>query len=82
MRFFDWYEQHITESLIISAVILYLQIPHTLTAADCFFHLGMGVFGANPITDFLLYGIDLLEMIPIISTTLAIVAKVRHNFFR
>jgi hypothetical protein len=80
MRFLDWYEKHITESMIVSAVILYLQIPHTITAADCFFHVHMGLYGMNPITDFLLYGIDLLELIPIISTTLAIISKLRHKF--
>lgn len=80
MRFFDWYERHITESMIATAVILYLQIPHTITAADCFFNLKIGVFGSNPVLDFLLYGIDLLETVPIISVTLAIISKLRHKF--
>lgn len=80
MQFLDWYEKHITESMIVSAIILYLQIPHTITAADCFFQVNMGLYGMNPVTDFLLYGIDLLELIPIISTTLAIISKLRHKF--
>lgn len=81
-KFFDWYERHITESMIVTAVILYLQIPHTVTAAECFFgdHDQTLLFGKNIVIDFLLYGIDLLEMIPIVSTTLAIVSKVRHKF--
>lgn len=79
MRFFDWYERHITESLIITAIILYLQIPHTISAAECFFSGNIGLFGIHPVTDFLLYGIDLLELIPIVSVTLALISKIRHK---
>lgn len=80
-RFLDWYERHMAKSLIISAVILYAQIPHTITAAECFFgdHDHTIIFGKNIILDFLIYGIDLLELIPIIGVTLAIVSKVRHK---
>ena len=80
-RFLDWYERHMAKSLIISAVILYAQIPHTITAAECFFgdHDHTLIFGKNIILDFLIYGIDLLELIPIIGITIAIVSKVRHK---
>ena len=80
-KFLNWYERHMAKSLIISAVILYAQIPHTITAAECFFgdHDHTMIFGKNVILDFLIYGIDLLELIPIIGITLAIVSKVRHK---
>jgi len=78
-RFLDWYNRHLTESLAISAVILYLQIPHTISAAECFFDGNLGLFGIHPITDFLLYGIDLLELIPIIGVTLSIIANMRKK---
>ena len=80
-KFLDWYEKHMAKSLIISAVILYAQIPHTITAAECFFgdHDHTLIFGKNIILDFLIYGIDLLELIPIIGITIAIVSKVRHR---
>ena len=78
-RFLDWYNMHLTESLAISAVILYLQIPHTISAAECFFDGNLGLFGIHPITDFLLYGIDLLELIPIIGVTLSIIANMREK---
>ena len=78
-RFLDWYNRHLTESLSISAVILYLQIPHTISAAECFFDGNLGLFGIHPITDFLLYGIDLLELIPIIGVTLSIIANMRKK---
>ena len=81
VRFLNWYERHITASLLISAIILYAQIPHTITAAECFFgdHDHTLIFGKNAILDFLIYGIDLLELIPIIGVTLAIVSKARHK---
>jgi hypothetical protein len=79
MSFFDWYERHITESLGITAFILYLQIPHTISAGECFFQGSVGLLRIHPILDFLLYGIDLLEMIPLVAVTLAIISKVRHK---
>jgi len=78
-RFWDWYENKILEALIPSAVILYLQIPHTLTAADCFFDGNFGLYGFSSITDVLLYGIDLLEIIPIIAITMQIFAQIRKR---
>tara|TARA_R110002020_G_scaffold233_4_gene1215 strand:- start:4284 stop:4538 length:255 start_codon:yes stop_codon:yes gene_type:complete len=80
IRFLNWYERHLTESLALSAFVLYLQIPHTISAAECFFDGNLGLFGVHPVTDFLLYGIDLLEAIPIIGVTLAIITRVRKHF--
>jgi len=78
MGFFAWYEKHVTESLVITAIILYLQIPHTISAAECFFAEGsLGLYGFHPITDFLLYGVDLLELIPIATVTLVIITKLK-----
>ena len=70
-----------TKSLIVSGIILYAQIPHTITAAECFFgdHDHTMIYGKNIILDFLIYGIGLLELIPIIGITLAIVSKVRKK---
>ena len=79
-NFLAWYDRHLTESLTLSALILYLQIPHTISAAECFFDGNLGLFGIHPVTDFLLYGIDLLEAIPIIGVTLAIIARVKGKY--
>ena len=80
-RFLEWYDRHMTKSLIITAIILYAQIPHTITAAECFFgdHDHTLIFGKNIVLDFLIYGIDLLELVPIIGITIAIVSKLRHK---
>ena len=77
-RFLDWYESHIGKSLIISAVILYMQIPHSWWALECIFGEGI-LHGHGVVIDFFLYGIDTLEMIPIIAITLAIITKVRKD---
>jgi hypothetical protein len=76
--FLDWYERHMAKSLIISAVILYMQIPHSWWALECIWGEGI-LHGHGVIVDFFLYGIDTLEMIPIIGVTLAIIAKIRHK---
>ena len=45
---------------------------------ECIFGQGI-LHGHGVVVDFLLYGIDTLEMIPIIGITLAIITKVRKN---
>ena len=77
-KFFDWYERHMVKSLIVSAVILYMQIPHSWWALECIFGEGI-LHGHGIIIDFFLYGIDTLEMIPIISITLLIITKARKH---
>jgi hypothetical protein len=77
-RFLDWYEKHIVKSLIVTAIILYLQIPHFVWGGDALLTTGL-VYNVNPMLDFLLYGIDLLELIPIIGITIAIISKMRHK---
>ena len=77
-RFLNWYERHITASLFISAGILYAQIPHSCWALECIFGECV-LHGHGMVVDFFLYGIDTLELIPIIGVTLAIVSKVRHK---
>ena len=76
--FWAWYEKHTTESLLVTAIIIYMQIPHMVWAGDVYLQTGM-ISHIHPLLDFFLYGIDTLEMIPIIGITLAIVAKVRHK---
>tara|TARA_B100001245_G_scaffold78284_1_gene55783 strand:+ start:768 stop:938 length:171 start_codon:yes stop_codon:yes gene_type:complete len=55
-----------------------MQIPHSWWALECIWGEGF-LHGHGVIVDFFLYGIDTLEMIPIIGVTLAIVSKLRHK---
>ena len=73
-RFMEWSNRRMVESLAISAVILYLQIPHSWWALECIFGEGI-LHGHGIVVDFLLYGIDTLEMIPIIGVTLTLIAR-------
>ena len=77
-RFWTWYERHTTKSLVIMAIIIYIQIPHMVWAGDAILQSGV-VWGANPILDFLLYGIDLIEVIPMISVAMMIYAKIKRK---
>ncbi len=76
-RFYHWYERQIEKSLLISAIILYLQIPHSLWAFQCIY--GEGFMHHNIATDFLLYGIDTLELIPIIGVTSSLIILIRKK---
>lgn len=62
------------ENMILQAVILYLQIPHMIWAADVAF-LGKQLTSGFPAPlAFLLYGVDLIEWIAIINVTLTLIA--------
>lgn len=73
------WESFVTGSLIASAAVLYAQIPHSISAADCMLGLGLGVAHQHPILDFFLYSIDLLEIIPIAGVTIALIAKLKSK---
>ena len=51
--FLDWYERHMAKSLIISAVILYMQIPHSWWALECIWGEGI-LHGHGVVVDFFL----------------------------
>ena len=79
-RFFNWYEKKLTESVVISLAIMYIQIPHMWAATECFYnHNHAMVFGANPFLDFLLLGIDFVEFIPMTALTLQAIAQIRKK---
>ena len=77
-EFWSWYERHTTESLLITAVIIYIQIPHMVWAGDAILQTDM-VWGVNPVLDFLLYGIDLIEVIPMINIGMLIYSRIRNK---
>ena len=75
-RFWAWYEKHTTKSLFITAVIIYIQIPHMIWNADLYLQAGL-VSNYHPVLDFFLYGVDLIEIIPMISISMMIFSKLR-----
>ena len=65
-RFWSWYERHMTESLALTALIIYMQIPRMIWNADLYLEAGM-ISHVHPVLDFFLYGVDLIEIISIIN---------------
>jgi len=63
-KFWNWYSKWFEKTLWLTAIILLIQIPHMIWAGDLFLQLGL-IAGAHPALDFLLYGVDLIE-IPLI----------------
>ena len=65
-RFWNWYENKILGSIIIIAIIQFVQIPHMVWNADLYLEMGL-ISRVNPVLDFLLYGVDLIEIVSIIN---------------
>ena len=65
-KFWSWYENKILGSIIIIAVIQFIQIPHMIWNADLYLEIGV-VSRLHPALDWLLYGVDLIEIVSIIN---------------
>jgi len=65
-RFWKWYESKILGSIIIIAVIQFIQIPHMIWNADLMLEVGV-ISRVHPVIDWLLYSVDLIEIISIIN---------------
>ena len=77
-KFWSWYDRHTTESLLITAIIIYMQIPHMVWAGDVYLQLGI-ISHIHPVLDFFLYGIDLVEIIPMINIGMLIYNRIRKK---
>ena len=77
-KFWSWYERHVTESLILTAFIIYIQIPHVVWNADLYLESGM-ISRVHPILDFFMYGVDLIEIFPMINIGFLIYSTIRKK---
>ena len=77
-NFWIWYDKHTTKSLLITAIIIYIQIPHMIWNADLYLQIGM-ISHINPVLDFFLYGVDLIEVIPMINIAMLIYSKIKKR---
>ena len=64
-RFWKWYEDKILGSIIIIAIIQFIQIPHMVWNADLYLQTGV-ISRLHPALDWLLYGVDLIEIVSIL----------------
>ena len=76
--FWSWYERHVTESLILTAFIIYIQIPNMIWNADLYLQTGM-ISRVNPVLDFFFYGVDLIEIFPMINIGFLIYSRIRKK---
>jgi len=65
-RFWNWYENKILGSVVIIAIIQFIQIPHMIWNADLYLEFGV-ISRIHPAIDWLLYGVDLIEIVSIIN---------------
>ena len=79
-RFWKWYEDKILGSIIIIAVIQFIQIPHMIWNADMMLEAGL-ISRVHPVIDWLLYGVDLIEIISIVNVGMIMYSliKKRHE---
>ena len=79
-RFWAWYENKILGSIIIIAIIQFIQVPHMIWNADIMLEAGI-VSRVHPVIDWFLYGVDLIEIISIINVIMIIYSliKTRRN---
>lgn len=77
-KFWQWYDRHLTESLFLTAFIIYIQIPHMVWAGDLWLQTGL-ISHVHPILDFILYGIDLVEIPLMVNVSMLIYSRVRKK---
>jgi hypothetical protein len=79
-KFWKWYEDKILGSIIIIAIIQFIQIPHMVWNADLMLRLGI-ISNVHPILDWFLYGVDLIEIVSIINVGMIMYSliKVRRS---
>ena len=65
-KFWNWYENKILGSIVIIAIIQFIQVPHMVWNADIMLEAGM-ISRVHPIIDWFLYGVDLIEIISIVN---------------
>ena len=65
-RFWNWYENKILGSIVIIAIIQFIQVPHMIWNADMMLEMGT-ISRVHPVIDWFLYGVDLIEIISIIN---------------
>ncbi len=77
-RFWAWYENKILGSIIIIAIIQFIQIPHMVWNADLYLELGF-ISRLHPVLDFLLYGVDLIEIVSIINVGMIVYSLIQKR---
>jgi len=79
-RFWNWYEDKVLGSVILIAIIQFIQIPHMIWNADMMLESGV-ISRVNPILDWLLYGVDLIEIVSIVNVGMIMFSLLRKKYY-
>lgn len=77
-KFWNWYDDKILGSIIIIAIIQFIQIPHMIWNADLMLQTGI-ISRVNPVIDWLLYGVDLIEIVSIINVGMIMFSLIKKR---
>ena len=79
-RFWKWYHGKSIYAILLIFIIQWIQVPHMLWALDLYLNIGW-IAGISPILDWLLYGVDLIEIVSIVMITMTLYGylKNRHD---
>ena len=77
-RFWRWYEGKILGSVILIAVIQFIQIPHMVWNADMMLEAGL-VSRVHPVIDWFLYGVDLIEIVSIVNVGMIMFSLIKKG---
>ena len=77
-KFWQWYENKILGSVILIAVIQFIQIPHMVWNADIMLEAGI-VSRVHPVIDWFLYGVDLIEIVSIINVGMIMFSLIKKR---
>jgi len=77
-KFWNWYENKILGSIVIIAIIQFIQVPHMVWNADIMLEAGI-VSRVHPVIDWFLYGVDLIEIISIINVGMIMFSLIKKR---
>ena len=77
-RFWSWYETKILGSIILIAIIQFIQVPHMIWNADMMLESGY-VSRIHPVIDWFLYGVDLIEIVSILNVGMIMYSLIKKR---
>ncbi|NIU00404.1 MAG: hypothetical protein GWN01_05530 [Nitrosopumilaceae archaeon] len=77
-KFWNWYKRNVENHLIVQLIIMVIQLPHMFWAGDVYLQMGI-ISHVHPVLDFILYGIDLIEIPLIVKTAVDFVILKKRN---
>ena len=78
-NFFSWWDKKLLKISLGFLVFTHIaQIPHFLWGGDALVGSGL-VFNVNPISDIILYSIDLIEIPAIIVVVISFIGRYTHD---